>query len=572
MINSSEDFSFFPSRTGQMAGQFDGLSLCSRHDPVREAERIASKRDKQARAVIFLGLGMGYQVEAYLKATKDIPLIVVEREERLFEAVSQVRDFSSLAESGRVFFFLGGDPEELTPFFREHQISRFDLVPHGTLFNRDRDYYEQVQKIVNRWLDRREINMNTLTRFGELWVRNLAANLPLLARGEALSHLKGQFSGLPVLLVAAGPTLEQTLPVIKELAQRMVVIGVDTSYGNLQKHGVTADFLVVTDPQYWNTRHLDFCDLEGTIVISDTSVHPRTLRGYEGPLYLSRSPFPLASILEKDHLDISLKSGGSVATAAWDLALILGGQEIFCSGLDLGFPGKQTHCRGSFFEERVNFLSTRTAGPEHWTWKALHSAPLYLKENYRGQAILSDQRMQVYISWFSEQVKKSESLTFNLSQRGSFIEGMPFKDISELLALPQRREEIETIKAELIQAIEPHHGDVKKRVEELVASINQAIEPVEEAEKTACELEEAFFSQKPLDDLLKKLDRLDEIIAREGAREIGGFLIQPHLQAIEESQAAGGIGIIQNSISLYRELGQSLRYHRDIIASELLRL
>jgi hypothetical protein len=566
MKNTSDRFSFFLSKTGLPAGQFDGISLCSRHDPIRESERIAGGRDKKARAALFLGFGMGYQVEAYLKATEDIPLIIVEKEKILFEEVSQIKDLSSLINSGRVFFFLEANPEDLTSFFREKQISRFDIIPHSTLFTKDREYYEEVKHVANRWLDRREINMNTLNRFGRLWIRNLAANLPLLARGEALSRLKDKFNGRPALLVAAGPTLEDILPEIKELAKRMIVIAVDTSFHNLQNHGVEADFLVVTDPQYWNTRHLDFCHFSKTIVISDTSVHPRTLKNYKGPLFLSRSPFPLASTLEKDILDISLKSGGSVATAAWDLAMIMGCDRVYCTGLDLGYPSKQTHCRGSFFEERVNYLSNRLSGPEQWTWQALHSAPLILKKNYYGQPILSDQRMQVYISWFSEHVKKSDKTTENLSGRGSYIDGMTCKDKTELKKLPPIRDELEREKEKILSPQTGHERDVRERVAYLIASLDQAIAPVEKAEETALKLGEAFMAGTPLTEWLNLLDKLDDEITREAAREMGGFLIQPHLQALEENQTAEGIGIIQNSITLYRELAQSLRYHREIFS------
>ncbi|MBN2628572.1 MAG: motility associated factor glycosyltransferase family protein, partial [Spirochaetales bacterium] len=266
-------------------------------------------------------------------------------------------------------------------------------------------------------------------------------------------------------------------------------------------------------------------------------------------------------------LDISLKSGGSVATAAWDLAMEMGCDRIYCAGLDLGFPGKQTHCRGSFFEERVNYLSHRFAGPEEWSWQALHSAPLSIRENYFGEKILSDQRMQVYISWFSEHVRQSSDRTVNLSRRGTLIEGMPFHSREEMLSLPPVRGRIEEIKGDLTREIEYHGEDVRVRIGQLIASLDQAIAPVAEAERTARELEDAFLDGKPLEELLNRLDRLDSEIAHEAAREIGGFLIQPHLQAIEENQTAGGLGIIRNSLMLYGELLRSLRYHRDIFAS-----
>jgi hypothetical protein len=567
MIEGSRSFESFPSRTGQPAGRYDGISLCSRHDPGKEAERIVPRRDKKARAALFLGFGMGYQVEAYLKATRDIPLIVAEKELSLLQEVSRIRDLSFLEESDRVYFFTDPHPDNLTLLLRELQVSRFDIIPHATLVPRYEEYYRGVKEAVNRWLDRREINMNTVTRFGRLWVRNLAANLPLLERGQALSRLKDRFSRIPALLVAAGPSLEDHLPHMKELAERALVIAVDTSCANLMKHGVIPDFLIVTDPQYWNTRHLDFCRPEGILVVSDTSVHPRTLRDFTGPLYLSRSPFPLASPLEEGLLDISLKSGGSVATAAWDLAITLGCDRIYCVGLDLGFPGKQTHCRGSFFEERVNYLSDRFSGPEQWSWQALHSAPLSIRGNYFGDKILSDQRMQVYVSWFSEHVRQSPGRTVNLSRRGALIEGMPYHSREDFLSLPVMRDRIEEIKGDLSRETENRGEDVSERISRLIASLDQTIGPVKRAEETARELENAFLDGKPLEELLQRLDRLDGEIAREAAREIGGFLIQPHLQAIEENQTAGGLGIIRNSLMLYGELLRSLRYHRNIFLS-----
>jgi hypothetical protein len=561
-------FLVLPSKKGVPAGLYNGISLCSRHDPLKEAERVISQRDRNAGAALFLGMGMAYQIEAYLEATEDIPLIIVEKEEELFQGVTGVRDLTGLLSSDRVFLLLNQDPEQLTYLLKEHHLDRIDIIPHGTLYGKYREYYDGIIQVVHRWLDRREINLNTLNRFGRLWVRNLAANLPRLAQASALSLLKDQFEGVPALLIAAGPSLEELLPHLKEMAQRTLVIAVDTSYRNLLNHGIKADFLVVTDPQYWNTRHLDFCDLKDSIIISDSSTHPRVLREETGPVYMSRSPFPLAQSLEEGLLDISLKSGGSVATAAWDLAMIMGCSALYCAGLDLGFPGKQTHCRGSFFEERVNFLSSRTAGPEQWSWQALHSAPLHIRKDYQNRNLLSDQRMQVYISWFAEHMEKEPGRTFTLSERGSCIEGLDYRSFQKVLNLPIIRDEIERRKSALPGVSqESRELLIGQRVHELIDSLNQALEPVEEAVKITEELQRAFQGGEALDSYLTSLDQLDRKIASEGAKEIGGFLIQPHLRAIQESTSEGGGAIIENSLKLYSQLAQSLRYHRDIFSA-----
>lgn len=565
MTSHASRFTSLTAKSGHPAGLFDGVSLCSRFDPIREAQRIGENRDKNAGAALFMGIGMAYHIEAYLQMTRDIPLIIVEKEEELFQQVVKIRSLDKLLNSQRVFLFINADPEELTPFLMERQLSRIEIIPHGSLCARDRDYYNRVTSVVHRWLDRREINLNTLNRFGRLWVRNLAANLPLLSRARPLSDLKGRFSGMAALLVAAGPSLESLLPHIKELSQRLVIIAVDTSYRNLAAHGVDADFLVVTDPQYWNTRHLDFCDISPSILITDSSTHPRALRDYPGPLFMSRSPFPLAGFFEDGFLDISLKSGGSVATAAWDLAFVLGCTSLFCAGLDLGFPGKQTHCRGSFFEERVNYLSLRTAGPEQWSWQALHSAPLSITEDYRGMPILTDQRMSVYAAWFKEQMVLRPDSTFNLSPRGAAISGLEHRSWKELKRFPRIRQTIEEIKKTLSKKQgNDKKMEMKDRLESLILSLDKALVPVKKALVITRELKKAFAKGEELEEMLTELEKLDEQIVLEGAKEIGGFLIQPHLKKIEEDSPGTGEEIIENSLKLYSQLSRSLQFHRDI--------
>ena len=143
--------------------------------------------------------------------------------------------------------------------------------------------------------DRREVNLNTLRRFGRLWVRNLLANLPLFLRAAGTRELEGLFAGMPALLLAAGPSLEPVLAVLPALAERLVLVAVDTSYRLCRQAGVKPDLLVTVDPQYWNSRHLDWAELEGILLASEPSVHPRTFHRPRLPnLYFMSSFSPSA--------------------------------------------------------------------------------------------------------------------------------------------------------------------------------------------------------------------------------------------------------------------------------------
>ena len=80
------------------------------------------------------------------------------------------------------------------------------------------------------------------------------------------------------LVLGAGPSLDHILPFAAEIAERCVIIAVDTALAALARHAIQPDFAVVIDPQYWNSRHLDRVAPGGTVPICESSVNPRALR------------------------------------------------------------------------------------------------------------------------------------------------------------------------------------------------------------------------------------------------------------------------------------------------------
>ena len=50
-----------------------------------------------------------------------------------------------------------------------------------------RDLYENIDKTIRAVISRKEINSNTLKRFGKLWVRNLVKNIPLLTETAGMT-------------------------------------------------------------------------------------------------------------------------------------------------------------------------------------------------------------------------------------------------------------------------------------------------------------------------------------------------------------------------------------------------
>ncbi|MDR2445570.1 MAG: DUF115 domain-containing protein [Spirochaetaceae bacterium] len=441
--------------SGAPTARLDGRYLHSTRDPAREAARLVLVADvgktSQNRAFLLLGFGLGYAAEA--AAALDPPPLVIAVEKRVdvLRAAFETRDLSGLL-GGRLVFVLGDEPGAVTEALRIAP-KELSIIRNPALTAADAEFYRELERHIENWRTKDAVNEATLRRFGKRWVKNQAANLPAVRDLPGIGLLAGRFD-FPVLLLAAGPTLDQLDRKVAALAERCVVVAVDTALRFLRREGVKPDFVVSVDPQYWNTRHLDRCLSEKSVLVAEAACYPTLLRdrldgvGVGRPSFLCGSLYPLSGFIER-RVDVKgrLGSGGSVASAAWDFAASLAparaARPIFIAGLDLAFPGFATHYRGALFEERALVTATRFLPAETLSFRALLDGAPFFAAAADGTLVLTDKRLALYASWFENRLKSPENRgSFRLSGRGLAINGMKTAGIEEVLDLPPCRAEI----------------------------------------------------------------------------------------------------------------------------------
>ena len=413
--------------------------LHSRYDPVREADRLVRESTPPGVSLgVFYGFGLGYLVESFVRLHPSTPVAVIEPDPGLFGRALEARDLRPLLADPRLHWFLGGSPEQALLGVEELPLGVVQVVRLRPVYDLHAGWYGELDRLLEAALARREVNTNTLRRFGRLWVRNLLANLDPLLDFPGLRALEGALRGLPAVVLAAGPSLDGFLALLPQVRERAVLIAVDTSLRPCLAAGVEPDFLLVIDPQYWNSRHLDRAAPRRTVLVSETSTWPGVFRRLRLPAFLASSIFPLGQHLESVAGPKGpLGAGGSVATSAWDFARLAGAGPILVAGMDLGFPGRRTHARGTFFEELRPVLSGRLVPAEELAYRYLREAGLFPCPANGGGTTLSDRRMAVYRGWFETQMRLHPSVeTRNLSREGTRIAGMPFQDPAGLLAMP----------------------------------------------------------------------------------------------------------------------------------------
>ncbi|MEW5817638.1 MAG: 6-hydroxymethylpterin diphosphokinase MptE-like protein, partial [Spirochaetota bacterium] len=536
---SIPDMEIIATPSGMPSARYRGIYIHSGHDPMREAFRLIRIETKQGiHCCIFAGFGLGYYIEVFIKLFPDVPFVVVEPDISMFLQAFTGRNLIPLLTNERGSYLLGSEPEALLELLDLMEGTKIQIIKLRALYDKNKDYFDRLDTVLVSFFSRKEINSNTLKRFGKLWVRNLIRNMRLLAISGGIEELKGMFKDIPALIIAAGPSLDEVLPTLGELQSRLLIIAVDTSVKACLRQGIHPDFIIVVDPQYWNSRHLDRCNEARSILVSESSTHPRVFRLLKIPLFFCSSLFPLGKYLE-NHIEDKgkLGAGGSVATSAWDFGRILGCKPIIFAGLDLGFPGLSTHYTGSFFEERMLYLSDRTTPIEGMAFSALHAANPFPLLNNNGGYTLTDKRLIIYKWWFENQLKiYPDSETFSLSREGIKIEGLSCLEIQDLLAYAPIRGEL---KKRVNAILSFPKGAIKKKLQKLKAAVKMLIEELSVMENTALKgleelkvLQEKIDSNKQLTEILKKLDILDGRILTSVSKDIAGFLLQPLAQEI----------------------------------------
>ena len=440
-----------PSKQNIPTAKEGGKFLHSAYNPLREAEQAASSAHSSisdCSGCLFFSCGLGYAALSYARLFPRDTIIIAEPDPRYFFTALSLVDFAPLFSHENFIIALGTGIDSVVSLV-EHTsgLKHTALSENQAQSAHAADYFNALRSLIERNKRKVDINASTLEKFSKLWLKNTCRNINYLRDLEGISIFKDSCPpDLPCLILAAGPSLEEVLPYLAELKKRSLVIAVDTALRACLVSGVEPDFIVLTDPQYYAWRHIGGLKSPSSILITESAAYPAVFRFECKKIVLCASLFPLGSYIEsKIGSKGALIAGGSVSTTAWDFARFIGAKEIFAAGLDLGYPGLQTHIRGSTFEEAIHTKSSRLSPAEIQGSGLLFGANMSLEEDYSGNKILTDSKMKMFAWWFESKQEefKDKIQSYSLSEKSLKIPGFKVAGLQELLNRAERLSEKE---------------------------------------------------------------------------------------------------------------------------------
>jgi hypothetical protein len=272
---------------------------------------------------------------------------------------------------------------------------------------------------------------------------------------------------------------------------------------------------------------------------------------------------------------MKLGAGGSVATSAWDLARMAGCSPLYLAGLDLGYPDGATHAKGSFFEERSHGFACRFLPVETANFAALRSAGRFRVASNRGGTVLTDKRMIAYKWWFESKMREFPGLrSYNLSA-GVAVSGMGEIGIGAVLALPDRRPEIDSLMDRCLGSEgERFSGESGRNLPATLARLADSLSAMEEAARRGVGLTDAFLSgrrgKEETARIIRDLDAVDRELSRSGSKEVASFIVPP--VAVMTGDAATIADALMNGRRVYAEIAEAASFHSDLLKKAQARL
>lgn len=415
------------ARSGEWTASEKGTYLHSKYRP--DSGNAIPEMEKKG-VKIFLGCGLGYELRNFCKSCQNENnggVVLLEPDPAHFFGALCILDWTCVFEIEKLVIALSCPIDQIIPLC-EKDSTKIDYVLNPAFIKHDEEYFISVKKLLDRNIRKNQINENTKRKFGKLWERNARMNAKYAELCDGVETFRGVFENdeRPWLLVAAGPSLEKILPNMKKLKEKCIVICVDTALRAMLKGGVEPDFIVLTDPQFWAYMHIAGLKSPSSILIADAVSYPAVFRFQCKKIIISSSPFPIAKDLKKPFEGKGLlESGGSVATVAWSFAVMAGAKKIYTAGLDLSFPKKQTHIKGSTFEQAVHRVSTKIMTSERRTSDILFGADISVAKDYNGNDVLTDSRMKMFAWWFESKIASNPGVeTFTLCPESMVIPGV----------------------------------------------------------------------------------------------------------------------------------------------------
>lgn len=404
--------------------------------PVDDAARTLPPAAMTATLVTVVGAGAGYGVEALIARGYTGRIVVLEPSLVSYLAALSRRDWSPLIKAGRLRWLAGPDYDGWLDTWSWVTPGQAPAVAIHPVLGRARATdVRSALETLKKMVFNASANERARLQFGGRYLQHTLANLPHLLASRDVGELFGRCSGTPVVVLAAGPSLDVNLEQLRPVRERALMIAVDTALRPCLAAGLPPDLVVGVDPGEANLRHLAVGTVPATTsLVAEASLAPGSFEAFDGRVFTFRvgdhHPWPWLNGQGIERAQ--LRAWGSVLASALDLAVQIGGNPVVLLGADFAYTGGQPYCRNTAYEE--DWARDRAAGYSlEVIWRQWIKNPIDVADT-AGRPVQTTPHLVAFRDWIANYCRAAAGVSFVNGTGAGLLGSVPQMPVGELLA------------------------------------------------------------------------------------------------------------------------------------------
>ncbi len=365
-------------------------------DPMEEARKLAEYiYEPEKKEFSVLGCGLGYLIyQLYCISNGSIVINIYESDKTILEYAYQ-------------FGVLSWIPEECVRVITDDDILSFlhsiedEEVGCYLFFPEIGRLPENIRPIITELY----IQYSTPKKLGKDMKINFWRNLN--AGCMPVSKFNRDCIKDEVIVVAAGPSLDDCMDYLRENIGKRTIIAVGTVFKKLINARIQPDLVVVMDPQKRTLKQIEGVENQKTPMILAMASYWGFAAKYQGEKYLVPA-MGLKEVMDyaKENGEEPWAVGGTVTALAIEVAVKFGAKRIHFVGVDLAYPGGMTHATDTMDREQK---------------KIEKLTPIV---GVGGMTVYADAPFIAYREWIEAKIKETPQIEYvNMSSVGARIKG-----------------------------------------------------------------------------------------------------------------------------------------------------
>jgi len=286
---------------------------------------------------IYIGVGLGYHLQEIDKKLESYTTLIIEPELEIFRLSLFTTDYTVFTERNRTLFLNIGDDkhkrnQSFSEFYRCHEYMNYNVKYHKLL--------ESLEYIKEEAVEFFRTNTSFSFPYIHL-VENVKRTVSFIRNKDkflVLNEIQKQdiFKDKEVLLISAGPSLDNYIELIKKYQDRFIIVCVDVIVQKLEKHNIVPDIVFSIDPQQHHSKYLKTENpeyLKNSSIVLLSQQHPefmKLLRERKINYYFSQ----VTNIVKEIGY---LGSAPNVGTFAFQTMVHMGAKKLYLIGNDAAF-------------------------------------------------------------------------------------------------------------------------------------------------------------------------------------------------------------------------------------------